>query len=204
MAKTCVEFKTVSREDGSKTERCAKYGPDSSDTALVPAGDGDMGRRKRRRSPKFGLIVPEPLRGVLGIKKIPMVGIGVGGGGSILGMFLARRYGSTVHPAVSQYWPVSGALFGAAASIPLYWVKGRDAMIGGVASAAVVGALGMLANKAAGFDPFAGHLGMRRRRNYGLLTSQQVAGFNPAVADTTRVPRNVQVQTDIAAWGSAI
>ncbi len=205
MSKQCVEMKTVSREDGSTMQRCAKMGEvsEASDTALVPAGDSDMGRRKRRRGGrKFGLVVPEPLRGILGIRKIPGIGLGVGGGGSVLGMFLARRYGGNLHPAVVQYWPVSGALFGAAASIPLYWVKGRNAMIGGVAAAAITGVIGLALNKLAGFDPFAGRFGMRRR-NYGLLTSQQVAGPQPAVADTTAVPPGVQMQTDTAAWGSA-
>jgi hypothetical protein len=108
-----------------------------------------------------------------------------------------------IHPAVTEYWPISGALLGAAASIPLYWVKGRNAMIGGVASAAVVGAGMMVLNKTMGLDPFAGRFGMRRRRSYGLLTSQQIGQLPPHVADTTSVPRNVQVQTDISAWGSA-
>ena len=199
--KTCSEMKTVSREDGSTYERCASY--TDADVALVPTGDNDMGRR-RRRSKKFGIVIPEPLRGIIpGLgSKITAPSLLVGGGGAAAGMFLARRYGDMIHPLVMQYWPISGALFGAAASMPLYFVKGKDAMVGGVVAAAVVGIAGLILQKTGVISGYRG-LGMRRRRNYGLLTSQQV-GASPQVRDTTSVPRNVQVQADISAWGAAI
>jgi len=206
--KTCAEYKTVSREDGSTYERCARY--EESDTALVPSNGDDFGRRSRKRSKKFGIVVPQPLRGMipgLGIK-IKTPSLIAGGGGAVAGMWLAKNgYLAQILPgafgAMSlQNWPMFGAAVGAAASVPLYLVKkDKQAMIGGIVVAAITGVAGLLLQKT---GVLAG-LGMRRRRGYGLLTSQQVGSLpTPQVHDTTRVPRNVQVQTDISAWGAAM
>jgi hypothetical protein len=193
--KTCVEYRDVSREDGSTYRRCAKF--EDSDTAMVPAGDNDMGRR--HSGLKFGLVVPQPLRGVLGVSKIPLVSIAAGGGASIAGMWVMKNYGHKV-PAIGtylgQYWPISGALLGAAASAyPLLKTKGRNAMMGGIIAAAVTGAI------AFGLKQFGFFSGLRRR-SYGLLSSQRI-GQLPAVAQMTSVPGAVQMKADVTAWGSA-
>jgi hypothetical protein len=193
--KTCIEKKTVSREDGSTYERCARY--EDTDVDLVPAGDNDMGRRRRHRSMRgLGAIMAEPLKGLTSVSMDDFVGPGVGLAGMIAGTLLAKKYGSKINSLVVDWAPLAGGVFGALCSVPLYYVKGKKAMLSGVITSLLFGAAATVLDRMGAF----GNVYLGSRFPFGLVSAQRV-GALPAMHETTSMPSGVQYQMDPSAWG---
>lgn len=197
----CAEHKPVSRSDGTTITRCARYEDTSAEPTdvLVPTSDGDaLGRRGRKHG--FGLVLPEPIRGLANIELDDVIGPAWGMGGSILGILIAKKFGGRIHSIIPKYSYLAGGILGALLSIPLYWVKGKKSMTSAAVAALTMGVgltvVGVLESK--------GLLSGRRRRGtrgMGLLATERM-GQLPAPAETTDVPGLVSYRTDVSAYGN--
>lgn len=183
--KKCVEFKSVSREDGSTIQRCARF-DESSDVAMIPAGNGN----------NTGLVVPEAISGLGMIEMDDLVGPGVGMTATAIGTVLAAKYGDRLHWAIPKYSGVFGAIFGALCSIPLYYAKDTKTMISGVVSSVALGTALEVIPRLTGMS-LAGCC------DYAGLTIQPV-GALPQVHDAGNAPSGVWHQADLSAYGQVV
>jgi hypothetical protein len=188
MAKRCTEFKVSPTATGKTKRVCAKYEA-VEDAVLVPQ-TSDEGN--------LGLVVPEPISGLGQIAFDDFVGPGVGLLGTGLGSVLAARFGSRLHPMIAEYYGLAGAAFGVLASMALYYVKGKKAMISGVVSSVMLGLGIQFVPKLA-----AGALTGCNWSGLGLLTADPI-GALPSVLDAGMAPSSVYHQADISAYGKVL
>jgi hypothetical protein len=189
MSKRCAEFKVSPTATGKTKRVCARY-EDAADAVLVPQSD-DQGN--------LGLVVPEPLSGLGQIAFDDFVGPGVGLIGTGLGAVLAARYGGRLHSVIAEYYGLAGAAFGVLASMALYYVKGKKAMISGVVSSVMLGLGIQFVPKLA-----AGQLTGCNWSGLGLLTADPVGALPPQVLDAGSAPQAVYHQADVSAWGRVV
>jgi len=170
------EYENVSR-DGSYE-----------DDVLVEKSDNEL-----------GLVVPKVISGLRKMDvKTEVIGPGAGALFTLLGTMAARRWGSKLHPVISDNAPLAGMLIGAGLSVPLSMVM-RSPKVAqrGIVSSVIVGlalwGLPHLEGLLSGAGPYVPSM--------GALTMQPV-GALPQVADTTRTPAAVSQSLDQGVWGA--
>ena len=184
MSKKCVEWQEVSRPDGKTHRRCKSFETSADQDVLVPdSGSGNL-----------GIIVPEPISGIMDIQADDVLGPAFGTLAGIGGILIARRWGYKVSNMIPENSGIAGGIIGAILSIPLYWVKDQKTMIQGIVSSVLVGA-GVQALPMVEAAMISGMSG-----GYGLLTAQEVGQLPaPQVQDAGYMPGNVSHKADVGA-----
>jgi hypothetical protein len=188
MGKKCVEWQQVSRPDGKTHRRCKSFGDsENQDVLVADNGSGNM-----------GIVVPEPISGIMDISPGDFIGPTVGALGAAVGILVSRRYGYKVSAKIPEYAGIVGGIVGAALSIPLYWVKDQKTMIQGVVSSVIVGAFHQV------FPMLEAAVTSGLSGGYGLLTTQPVGALPAQVYDAASMPSAVSHQADVGAYGQVV
>jgi hypothetical protein len=174
----------ASRSDGRT------YQDDGYDDVLV-ANDDDE---------NFGIVMPAAIAGLAKVGVDDLIGPVVGGLGTVASTLVIRRYGAKLPEIVRQNAQLFGGLGGILLSLPLMYWKGRKAMVSGVVTAGVFALGGYLMEKVETSGLYLSGLG--GRGGMGYLAAQPV-GMLPKVTESTQVPRGVNRQVDIGAYGRA-
>jgi len=136
------------------------------------------------------------LKGIASMEKIlpPLIG----GSVALLGTLLVRKFVADKTSALIRFAPAIGAGAGILASIPLYWVYGREGVVSGALTAAMAGgailAFEELKDKAA-FNGL-GLINVQRKR-LGAIAQ----GGGARIPQTSNVPGRISAAMDVAAFG---